>query len=220
MRRCRPSGRGSGQRGQAPKGVWGMSWRQEATKGAEDCDKPGRAVNQALTPGSPNARHSIHRCRGRTGGTETSQYPQEEKATATPSVAASERGPAQTIRTRPGGVVGPSSLQWGGVTKVPSSGTAWNGGPQRVTAPYAAEVSPPARSLSRAGHVKPGSNPRGPSRKAKYSLATDSEPSSASERWEEPRPGEDSEPETTRLQAVGGLCPPAREGMPDGVPFA
>ena len=46
-------------------------------------------------------------------------------------------------------------------------------------------------------------NLRGPSRKAKYSLATDSEPSSASERWEEPLPGEDSEPETTCLQAVG-----------------
>ena len=30
--------------------------------------------------------------------------------------------------------------------------------------------------LSRAGHVKAGSNLRGPSRKAKYSLATDSEP--------------------------------------------
>ena len=46
-------------------------------------------------------------------------------------------------------------------------------------------------------------NLRGPSRKAKYSLATDSEPSSASERWEEPLQGEDSEPETTCLQAVG-----------------
>jgi len=51
--------------------------------------------------------------------------------------------------------------------------------------------------------VKVGLNPRGPSRKAKYSLATDSEPSSASERWEEPLPGEDSEPETTCLQAIG-----------------
>ena len=30
--------------------------------------------------------------------------------------------------------------------------------------------------LSRAGHVKAGLNPRGPSRKAKYSLATDSGP--------------------------------------------
>jgi hypothetical protein len=62
---------------------------------------------------------------------------------------------------------------------------------------------PPVWHLSRAGHVEAGSNPRGPSRKAKYSLATDSEPSSASERWEEPLPGEDSEPETTCLQAVG-----------------
>jgi len=59
--------------------------------------------------------------------------------------------------------------------------------------------------LSRARHVKAGLNPRGPSRKAKYSLATDSEPSSASERWEEPRQGEDSEPETTCLQAIGAL---------------
>ena len=75
-----------------------------------------------------------------------------------------------------------------------------------------------SRHLSKARHVKAGLNLRGPSRKAKYSLATDSEPSSASERWEEPLPGEDSEPETTCLQAVGGLCP--ARGRPDGVPFA
>jgi hypothetical protein len=55
--------------------------------------------------------------------------------------------------------------------------------------------------------VKAGLKPRGPSRKAKYSLATDSEPSSASERWEEPPRGEDSEPETTRLQAIGARLP-------------
>ena len=55
---------------------------------------------------------------------------------------------------------------------------------------------------------------RGPSRKAKYSLATDSEPSSASERWEEPLSGEDSEPETTRLQAVGArLAGVTRRGV-------
>ncbi len=67
--------------------------------------------------------------------------------------------------------------------------------------------------------MEAGLNPRGPSRKAKYSLATDSEPSSASERWEEPLPGEDSEPETTRLQAVGAQrSPQGRAG--DGVPFA
>ena len=68
--------------------------------------------------------------------------------------------------------------------------------------------------------MKVGPNPGGPSPKAKYSLATDSEPSSASERWEEPRQGEVSEPETTRLQAVGGLWPELALAMPDGVPFA
>ena len=35
--------------------------------------------------------------------------------------------------------------------------------------------NPLVRHLSRTGHVKAGSNPRGPSRKAKYFLATDSE---------------------------------------------
>ena len=34
----------------------------------------------------------------------------------------------------------------------------------------------PERYLSKSGHVKPGLNLRGPSRKAKYSLTTDSEP--------------------------------------------
>ena len=75
-----------------------------------------------------------------------------------------------------------------------------------------------SRHLSKTEHVKVGPNLRGPSRKAKYSLATDSEPSSASERWEEPRQGEDTEPETTCLQALGGLC--RVTGMPDRVPFA
>jgi hypothetical protein len=74
-----------------------------------------------------------------------------------------------------------------------------------------------SRYLSKPGHVKPGPNRRGPSRKAKYSLATDSEPSSASERWEEPRQGEDSEPETTCLQAVGAQW---EQSPGDGVPFA
>jgi len=34
--------------------VWGMSWRQEAMKGVEGCEKPGEAVKQALIPGFPN----------------------------------------------------------------------------------------------------------------------------------------------------------------------
>src|SRR5262249_13015374 len=69
------------------------------------------------------------------------------------------------------------------------------------------------RHLSKTQHVKVSLNPRGPSRKAKYSLATDSEPSSASERWEEPRQGEDTDPETTCLQAVGGLWLRKEQGL-------
>ena len=47
-------GRGRDQCGQATKGMWGMSWRQEARKGVEDCEKPGGAVKRALRPGFPN----------------------------------------------------------------------------------------------------------------------------------------------------------------------
>jgi hypothetical protein len=104
------------------------------------------------------------------------------------------------------------------VTKPVDSGTIWNGGPQRVTVPYTASNWSLEGYLSRSSHVEPRLKLRGPSRKAKYSLMTDSEPSRATERWEEPLLGEDSEPETMCLQAVGGLCP--ARGMPDGVPFA
>ena len=44
------------QCGQATKGTWGMSWRQEALKGVEDCEKLGEAVKQALIPRSLNYR--------------------------------------------------------------------------------------------------------------------------------------------------------------------
>ena len=43
-------------RGQATKGAWGMSWRQETLKGVEDCEKLGEAVKQALIPRYPNCR--------------------------------------------------------------------------------------------------------------------------------------------------------------------
>jgi hypothetical protein len=45
---------GQEQCGQATKGVWGMSWRQKAMKGVENCEKPGEAVKRALIPGFPN----------------------------------------------------------------------------------------------------------------------------------------------------------------------
>ena len=92
-----------------------------------------------------------------------------------------------------------------GVTKQSISGSIWKVAPQRVTVPYAKVELPPEGYLSRSGHVEPRLNLRGPSRKAKYSPMTDSELSSVSERWEEPLLGEDSEPETMRLQAVGAL---------------
>ena len=92
-----------------------------------------------------------------------------------------------------------------GVTKQSASGTLWKLRPQRVIVPYATVVLSPERYLSRSGHVEPRLKLRGPSRKAKYSLTTDSELSRATERWEEPLLGEDSEPETMRLQAVGAL---------------
>ena len=66
--------------------------------------------------------------------------------------------------------------------------------------------------------MKPRLNPRGPSRKAKYSLTTDSKLSKATERWEEPLLGEETEPETMCLQAVGALWPLLAKR--DGVPFA
>jgi hypothetical protein len=44
------------QCGQATKGMWGMSWRQEAMKGVAGCDKPGGVVKRALIPGFPNHR--------------------------------------------------------------------------------------------------------------------------------------------------------------------
>ena len=104
-----------------------------------------------------------------------------------------------------------------GVTKPIASRTSLESLTRAGDSPVCGSGRPPVRHLSRARHVEAGSNRRGPSRKAKYSLATDSEPSSASERWEEPLQGEDSEPETTCLKAVG-----AQRGQPpgDGVPFA
>ena len=46
--------------------------------------------------GNPAGRRPATTDVGRTRGTETSKYPQEEKTTVIPQVAASERGLAQT----------------------------------------------------------------------------------------------------------------------------
>src|SRR5213079_739073 len=82
-----------------------------------------------------------------TRGTETSQYPEEEKATAIPLVASSERGPAQTRGACTSGVVGPRQ---GSTT--------------------------PSGIPSNAGHVQSCVKPGGPPSKAKHSPVTDSAP--------------------------------------------
>ena len=40
--------------GQATKGVWGMSWHQEAMKGVEVCEKLGGVDKQVMIPRYPN----------------------------------------------------------------------------------------------------------------------------------------------------------------------
>jgi hypothetical protein len=112
-------GRGVGWCGQARKGVWGMSWRQEAQGRGRLRKVPG-SRQTGFDPETPEP----------TRGTETSQYPAEEKEKSTPSVAASERGRAQT-----GGVTLRGSRT---AFKIPTfSGTAWNRRRHRVKAPYA-----------------------------------------------------------------------------------
>lgn len=79
-----------------------MPWQSEAMKDAVICDKPGEADKQALIPGFPNGETHLSQGRyllaeyigfeRRTGGTETSKYPEEKKSTEIPPVAASERG--------------------------------------------------------------------------------------------------------------------------------
>ncbi len=70
-----------------------------------------------------------------TRGSETSQYPQEEKSIEIPLVVASERGRAQTISSDTVGVVGllqglPGKSQNRHVTE-----GSWNGQPKRVRVP-------------------------------------------------------------------------------------
>ena len=71
------------RRGQAPKGTGGMP-RRHQQYGRGRLRKVRGSCPTSVDPGMP----------AETRGTETSQYPEEKKATATPSVAASERGPA------------------------------------------------------------------------------------------------------------------------------
>ena len=54
--------------------------------------------------------------------------------------------------------------------------TAWEGRPQEVRALYTKERRKVSMILSTAGHEESSRKDRGPSRKAKYTIVTDSEP--------------------------------------------
>ena len=107
----------------------------------------------------------------RTGGTETSQYPQEEKENID-SLSSGDRTGKSPNRLCYGivGVVGPTIsyhyMNWNNLESLTIAGDS----------PVQASVMIQGWHLSRAGHVKSCLNPRGPSRKAKYSQKTDSEP--------------------------------------------
>ena len=108
---------------------------------------------------------------GRTGGTETSQYPQEEKEIIDSLSSGDRTGNSLNRRCHGSvGVVGPLKgirfRNWNGLENPTIDGDS----------PVQATDSVQERHLSRAGHVKSCLNPRGPSRKAKYSQKTDSEP--------------------------------------------
>lgn len=86
----------------------------------------------------------------RTGGTETSKYPEEKKSTEIPPVAASERGGAQNLHQL--------VHQWKRLERRRVQGdTPVHKGAQAVS------------SMSKAGHVVSCLNMGGPSSKAKYS---------------------------------------------------
>ena len=101
---------------------------------------------------------------GRTGGTETSQYPQEEKEIID-SLSSGDRTGKSPNRCCYGitGVVGPLKgdqfKNWNGLENPTIDGDS----------PVQAIDLIQEGHLSRAGHVKSCLNPRGPSRKAKYS---------------------------------------------------
>ena len=158
------------------KGARRMPWRGKSTKGAASCDKPRGGANGLRSAdsrmGEPTRGHALvprartHRARGATGGTETSKYPEEEKSTEIPGVAASETGPGpKPSRARtPGGL--PRGGCWAAragvltpraVRNRARSGTAWEGRRHRVRAPYAKRAR-----LRRRPRVPPGTrNPAG-----------------------------------------------------------
>ena len=87
--------------------------------------------NPAPFSGAPPPREHMARRRG-TGGSETSQYPEEKKSTEIPQVAASERGEAQTGGLAPRGR-GTSAKPWRAQRRPLESGAIEGDSPVRET---------------------------------------------------------------------------------------
>ena len=191
--RIAEAGPQGGPREEDTKGARRMPWHRKSTKDAASCDKPRGGAHGPrsgdLRMGEPARGHALApppEPIGRTGatrGTETSKYPEEEKSTEIPRVAASESGPSPNLRTRiawrrcGAGVAGPGAV---GAPDPPSSdkGRCERNGMERPAAAGESPVreAPPLdpRSPSTAGHVKPGGKQGGPPSKAEHSPMTDS----------------------------------------------
>jgi hypothetical protein len=76
------------------------------------------------------------------------------------------------------------------------------------------------RHLSRACHVEAGSKRRGPSRKAKYSLATDSEPVARAKDGKNPYQGRIVNLKPHAYKRSEPISPRRASARGDGVPFA
>ena len=140
-------------------GCLGAGSRRRARQAAISCGEAQTAFDPQIPEwGNPRGAMPAYPhlnqigCEEATGGTETSKYPEEEKSTEIPGVAASETGPAQTrarvkaCRRFRAGVVGrgaPGLHPRAAVRNRGGSGTAWEGRRNRVRAPYAKPPRPP-----------------------------------------------------------------------------
>ena len=104
-----------------------------------------------------------HLKQGPTRGTETSKYPEEEKTTVIPQVAASERGAAQTgsVTARPG-------LKDHEMADMLARRTFLESKAVEHESCVSGSERAPSGILSRAGPEKPCLKPAAPSAKAKY----------------------------------------------------
>ncbi len=142
--RCIESGTGCRRkRKRAYGGCLGAKSRRRTRPAAISPGEPLAGFDPGISEwGNPARVMPCHpRKRRGTGGTETSKYPEEEKSTEIPQVAASERGTAQTPGILPGG------LRKGATESLRHSGTRMESRTKEGESPV--REMPKASSLSR-----------------------------------------------------------------------